>query len=538
MNIFSSRGPACTQTARCDGWRAFLEFRDVVQLFHTQRFCDPDGPRSESADGRPLPPALKSVNPHAPLPRLLRTMRAGRLLTHGEAIPDELMQTVLGPARETPAALQDPGTFPTDSTVSIAFEWDMIQGINTQTALSQAASAGQMLYWGSESHRPVYHIIPALDTEESSRGGHSLTPEQWRLVKFASNPNKTADRPSVLMVHEGMQVELTIKQSEEANVLKSAMGVVQHIVLDEHEDTSFLEPGSEQRRAGHVVLRRVPTLVLQVQGFTDGPIPGHRDLLIVEPSKGRFLWEWGPRGAARRKVNMSRYTPGLRVQSPAETWCWAAAQGTRVYQCPIIPCGGMTPYTAQGITAQWLLVLLTKTWMDWQLWWFQAYVALSRARHHTRLAHYGPVMPYVPQMLALGPSPHIRAEIARLKDLALKTRVKTRAAARLMQWPAPGRELAEWRRRHGVYENPDWATAYESGTFQPPPPPDAQNAEVQPPPADGPPAPDDVESACGEYDVPPTGADDDYPGSGVLERWACIQGAVAYMGEEFDFAFD
>ena len=55
-------------------------------------------------------------------------------------------------------------------------------------------------------------------------------------------------------------------------------------------------------------------------------------------------------------------------------------------------------------------------------------MALSRPRSHLRLGHHGPVPKELQKVLALGPDAHIRAEIARLKDLDQKTRPKTRAA--------------------------------------------------------------------------------------------------------------
>ena len=74
------------------------------------------------------------------------------------------------------------------------------------------------------------------------------------------------------------------------------------------------------------------------------------------------------------------------------------------------------------------------------------------------------------------------AELARLRGLALATRPKTRASARVMGLPAPGRELAEWRRAHGVPEPNGAAEAYERGDFQPLPPPDSRSG-MEPAPA-------------------------------------------------------
>jgi len=62
----------------------------------------------------------------------------------------------------------------------------------------------------------------------------------------------------------------------------------------------------------------------------------------------------------------------------------------------------------------------------------------------------------------MGPAPHIQAELARLEDLARKTRPKSRGAARLMKWPAPGAALSAWRKEHGVRENPVWGAAYDA----------------------------------------------------------------------------
>eukprot|EP00663_Eupelagonemidae_sp_cell21sb_P001387 gene1387-5848_t len=125
---------------------------------------------------------------------------------------------------------------------------------------------------------------------------------------------------------------------------------------------------------------------------------------------------------------------------------------------------------SQGMTANWALVHLERhSQMTLQQWWYQIYVALSRPRHHSRLAHHGPVPPELKRVMAIGPAPHIQAELARLDQLDLETRPKTHAAQRLMGWPQSGSELSKWRRNQlpPVKEHPASGKWYDSGTSEP-----------------------------------------------------------------------
>ena len=141
-------------------------------------------------------------------------------------------------------------------------------------------------------------------------------------------------------------------------------------------------------------------------------------------------------------------------------------------QLPILPVSGASCFTAQGMTADWALVHLEPGDQLKSIhgWWYQAYVALSRPRHHSRLGHHGKVPPELRHLLALGPAPHIVAELARLRALAIATRKKVNAAARVMGWPTPGAQLAQWRKDNGIAEVEGWAAGYDAADFKPLPP--------------------------------------------------------------------
>lgn len=189
-----------------------------------------------------------------------------------------------------------------------------------------------------------------------------------------------------------------------------------------------------------------------------------------------------------------------------------AHKGVRVsrLQLPLIMTPGATPFTAQGMTADWALLHLDPhKQMTIHQWWCQVYVAMSRARNAVRLAHHGKTPDGLQKLLAVGPEAHIRAELARLKDLDIKTRPKSAAAARVMGWPAAGAELSAWRReeRPRVEEHPGWGAAYDGGTKDPLPPAaperDAAAAPAAGPPATPPHAPAAAAAAAGPPAQPP-----------------------------------
>ena len=422
------------------GFEAYIRFQDVVLLPENQRFKDDDGDPLVAADGAPLGlRALKTVNPYAPLPSLLRLMREGRLVTHGEPIPDKLFNEVFGPARTTPQALDVPGSFPTQDTFHVALQWDFLRGVMLSTTRAKAEDAGKMLFY-----------TVARDTESS---GTTLSPNERSCLRHHGNPNNTGSRTGVLPLFEGLEMELTEKVCAKAGALKATSGVVERIIPDPQEPMGYAEEGSAERQRGYVVLKHVPTVLLRVEGFTEGVIPGRPDLLIVAPTKSRpFTWKW----ETCKDVHTSATRFGLAL----------------------LPLGVASPFTAQGMTADWLLGHGHRGRGTKQDQWYQLYVLASRARHHSRFAHHGPVPPEMPQLLAQGPGPVVLAEIARLKALALATRPKTRASARVMGMPAPGRELAEWRRANGVREPAGAAEAYEKGDLQPMPPPGGRSDEA------------------------------------------------------------
>lgn len=205
--------------------------------------------------------------------------------------------------------------------------------------------------------------------------------------------------------------------------------------------------------------------------YTDGPIPGRPDLFLLEPSRSHsFKWEWKTQRTLRSDV--------LRCQ------------------LPVVSTLGMTPYTAQGLTAEWVLLHVARSSRESiSSWWYKLYVGASRARHASRLGLHGngEVPPEFLKALLVGPEPHVLAELGRLRDRAGVTRVKVKAIAaaiiaRLRQcvyvagpclggtvflqralspligelsfrrcayrryagWPAPGASLAAWRREKGV----------------------------------------------------------------------------------------
>ncbi len=324
---------------------AYCAFQDCVFLVHTQRFKSDDGDWLRRADGSPLPVrALKTVSPHDPLPTMLRLMREGRLATHGEPIPKPLFEEVLGEARTTPRALETPGAFPTGGVTTIAHQWDFLQGVYMRTARALAADAGQMLYY-----------IVARD--EEAKKAQPLTRMERKVLRHHPNPNVVGSRCGVLPIFEGMRVELSAKFSAKANVLKASQGVIEQVLFAGTEPTDRLEnPDSVERRRGWAVLEQMPAILLRVDGFTDGAIPGRPDLLIVVAARSEtFTWK--------------SKTTGLRTQTKCSR-----------FQLPLLPVSGASCFTAQGMTAEWALVHLEphEQLNSLHAWWSQVYVALRQ----------------------------------------------------------------------------------------------------------------------------------------------------------------
>jgi len=322
-----------------------------------------------------------------------------------------------------------------EAVTTIAHQWDFLHGIYMRTARTLAADAGQMLYY-------------VVARDEETQGGRTLTVAERKVLRHHSNPNTVGSRCGVLPIFVGMRVELSCKVSAKANVLKAAQGVVEHLFAEAERTDRLEDPGSDERLRGWAALTHMPAILLRVDGFTDGVIPGRPDLLIVPASSSEsFTWKWK--------------TTSATIQTSLKR-----------FQLPLLPVSGATPFTAQGMTAEWALVHLERGQQLTSLhdWWSQVYVALSRPRHHSRLGHHGPVPPEMRALLALGPAPHIKAELARLRALAVATRPKVRAAARLMGWQQPGSELAEWRRARRIPEPDGWGRGYEAGSFDPLPP--------------------------------------------------------------------
>jgi len=168
-----------------------------------------------------------------------------------------------------------------------------------------------------------------------------------------------------------------------------------------------------KRRSRGGILLHIPSVLVRIDGFTEGQLPERPDLLLITPTKGRkFSWKWETR--------------------PKTT------SGVVRTQLPLLMTSGLTPFTAQGMTAEWALTHLVRfSHMTWHQWWYQAYVALSRARNAVRLGHHGSVPAVLRNVLALGPEPYVRAELARLQRQAILTRTKVAAACEGVLGPRP-----------------------------------------------------------------------------------------------------
>lgn len=148
--------------------------------------------------------------------------------------------------------------------------------------------------------------------------------------------------------------------------------------------------------------------------YADGPIPGRPDLFLLEPSRCRssFRWDWKTQRSLRSDV--------LRCQ------------------LPVVSTLGMTPYTAQGVTADWVLLHVARSAREsTSSYWYKLYVGASRARHASRIGVHGggEVPAEFLRALLVGPEPHVVAELARLRARAEVTRAKVKAiAAAIIAW--------------------------------------------------------------------------------------------------------
>ncbi len=251
-----------------------------------------------------------------------------------------LAREVFGEHRQTPAVLADAHAFPTDATRHIALQWDFIQSVNARLVRAQAARQNAMVY-----------TFAANDV--TIPGTNPLPPDERRILRHHPNPNNTGGRPGVLSVCTGMRVELTEKLGA---ILKATAGTVEHVLLHPNEDMEWCAEGSAQRRDGEVVLRHLPSLLVHLDGYADGPIPGHPDLALLEPTSGhRFTWRWQTQRTLRSKVER--------------------------YQLPLLPTWGLTPYTAQGMTADWALLHVERSANEpMKEWWYTRLIVVAVAQ--------------------------------------------------------------------------------------------------------------------------------------------------------------
>jgi len=387
-------------TKRRHAYEAYLRSTgDVVDFVHTQRFRNDDGdPVAEGSSLR----ELRTVDPHGAHPTLLRHMRAGPLVYGTDDDVEAALSVareVFGEHRHTPRVLADAHAFPIEDTHHIAILWDFIQSINSRIVRGQAAQ------------RKPAEMVYTFAAYDACAGGTPLTPDELRVLRHHANPNNTGSRVGVLSIFEGMKVELSTKLGR---VLKSAEGVIEHVIFHQNEDMAWRADGSPQRRDGEVILRHIPSLLVKLKGHEGGPIPGRPDLVLVEPSRShQFKWEW-------------------KTQRPL------ASKVTRD-QLALLPRSGLTPYTAQGLTADWALLHVERAQRESIYeWWYKLYVGASRVRHNSRIGVHGPVPPEFLRALLVGPEPHVIAELGRLRDRATKTRPKINAIAHAMGWPAEG----------------------------------------------------------------------------------------------------
>jgi len=378
---------------------------DVVEFVHTQRFRNDDGdPVAEGSSVR----KLRTVDPHGALPTLMRHMRAGPLVYGTDDEVEEALgvaREVFGEHRQTPAVLsEDAHAFPVEdrddpkrSTRHIAILWDFIQGINARVVRMQAAQ------------RKPPEMVYTIAAYDACSGGHPLTPDELRVLRHHPNPNNTGSRMGVLSIFEGMRVELSTKLDR---LLKSSAGTIKHVILHPSENTAWRKENSPQLRDGEVVLCHIPSLLVQLDDHEGGPIKGHPGLVLLEPTRSqKFKWDWKTQRTLSSKVTRD--------------------------QIALLPTSGLTPYTAQGLTAEWALLHVERAQRESIYeWWYKLYVGGSRVRHSSRVGVHGPVPPEFLRALLVGPEPHIIAELGRLRDRATKTRPKINAIARAMRWPA------------------------------------------------------------------------------------------------------
>ena len=138
----------------------------------------------------------------------------------------------------------------------------------------------------------------------------------------------------MLSVCTGMRVELTEKLGA---ILKATAGTVKHVLLHPNEDMQWCAKGSAQRRDGEVVLRYLPSLLVYLDGYADGSIPGHPDLALLEPtSSHRITWRWQTQRTLRSSVEryqLERVDEGVVVHQTSRssiiTWRWQTQRTLR-----------------------------------------------------------------------------------------------------------------------------------------------------------------------------------------------------------------
>ena len=273
-------------------------------------------------------------------------------------------------------------------TQHVATLWECLAPLGLQLASSYAAAAGE----------PLYYCYAA----DAHTKGEALTRDERNCLLRNANLNNTGSRLGILPLFVGMEVEVTDKLSQEAGLMKAARGTVISVTPDPREPTDAPPPcipGPPGSRA----LRYLPIVEVRVPGYTEGAQEGARDVVIVRATRSHsFEWKWN--------TVRGRTTHCTRLQLPL-----ALSE-----LC--------TAYTAQGMTAEWLLAHLDKpnpgaTWHDL---YYQVYVAIGRPRNVQRFGHHGPVLPELRRVCSLGPEPHVLAELARWEDRYEKTKPKLR----------------------------------------------------------------------------------------------------------------
>eukprot|EP00662_Eupelagonemidae_sp_cell21_P033465 gene33465-8181_t len=296
--------------------------------------------------------------------------------------------------------------------------------------------------------------------------GHPIVPGSNVRNLLTVDPHGT--QPTLLRrMREGVLVNGSEEEVKEAVHLA-------HEVFGEHRQTpadtrhiaiqwDFIQ-GLNARLVRTLAARQDPVQMVYTFAAHDVELPGATPFT---PDERRILRHHpNPNKTAGRPGVLSVFA-GLHVEltEKKEDMGWTADGSPERRDgevLPLLPTSGLTPYTAQGLTADWALLHVDRVARESiYSWWYKLY--FFRA-------------------LFVGPEPHIVAELARLRDRATKTRPKIAAIARAMGWPAPGAELAAWRKERGVVEHPGWGAAYDAEEWWKPLPPTGASS-IPPPPA-------------------------------------------------------